>query len=102
MRSKGVVHRDLKLENILLGGRDLSKCCVKIGDFGLSEFWRRGKELMKNRCGTPGYMAPEIFQSKGYNDRVDVFSAGVILYTMLNGSPPFKGKEIKMIVKKTC
>eukprot|EP00828_Plagiopyla_frontata_P044344 TRINITY_DN7207_c0_g1_i2.p2 TRINITY_DN7207_c0_g1~~TRINITY_DN7207_c0_g1_i2.p2 ORF type:complete len:101 (+),score=5.71 TRINITY_DN7207_c0_g1_i2:205-507(+) len=47
-------------------------------------------------------MAPEVFSSKGYTDKVDVFSAGIILYTMLNGSPPFKGKDIKIIVKKTC
>ena len=58
-------------------------------------------------------MAPEVFYSKGYDDKVDIFSAGIILYLMyflqkfkdnfrLNGSPPFKGKDIKTIVKKTC
>ena len=102
MKSKGVVHRDLKLENVLLSSKDIKKCIVKVADFGLSDFWRNNKEVLKNRCGTPGYMAPEIFSSKGYTDKVDIFSAGIILYTMLNGSPPFKGKDIKIIVKKTC
>ena len=47
-------------------------------------------------------MAPEIFSSKGYNENVDIFSAGVLLYTLINGTPPFKGRDMKAIVKKTC
>lgn len=46
-------------------------------------------------------MAPEIFSSKGYNEKVDIFSLGILLYALINGSPPFKGKDLKTLIKKT-
>jgi len=46
-------------------------------------------------------MAPEIFSNRGYTEKVDIFSSGIILYTMLNGSPPFTGQNVQTIVKKT-
>ena len=48
------------------------------------------------------YMAPEIFSSKGYTEKVDIFSLGIIVYTMINGSHPFKGNDLKSLVKNTC
>eukprot|EP00828_Plagiopyla_frontata_P005184 TRINITY_DN12040_c0_g2_i2.p1 TRINITY_DN12040_c0_g2~~TRINITY_DN12040_c0_g2_i2.p1 ORF type:complete len:183 (-),score=30.01 TRINITY_DN12040_c0_g2_i2:219-767(-) len=78
-----VVHRDLKLENILLTSTNLENTVIKIADFGLSDIFKKnGLRLLKTRCGTPGYMAPEVFYSKGYDDKVDIFSAGIILYLM--------------------
>ena len=47
-------------------------------------------------------MAPEIFTAKGYTEKVDIFSLGILLYTMINGTPPFKGKDLKTLIKSTC
>ena len=47
-------------------------------------------------------MAPEIFLSKGYTEKVDIFSLGIVLYTMINGSHPFKGKDLKSLIKISC
>ena len=93
-----IVHRDLKPENILLsepavkGGRDPD---IKIADFGLARFMNAG-EMMKTACGTPGYVAPEVLKNKGYNQpgAVDMWSAGVILYILLCGFPPFYEEEL--------
>ena len=85
IHSKGIVHRDIKLENILL---DLNNI-VKICDFGVGKLTQKGQKLL-DQCGTPVYMAPEIIQGEGYEGfPVDVWSAGVSLYIMLSGNIPF-------------
>ena len=85
IHSKGVVHRDIKLENILL---DLNNI-VKICDFGVGKLTQKGQKLL-DQCGTPVYMAPEIIQGDGYEGfPVDIWSAGVALYIMLSGNIPF-------------
>ena len=76
---KGVIHRDIKLENILLSN-DNEKPQVKIADFSLAEFYKNKSLTVK--CGTPGFMAPEIFENEVYDERVDIFSAGIILYIL--------------------
>lgn len=79
IHNKGFVHRDIKLENLIFvneGTLDL-----KIADFGLSENLSKKKCLFK-RCGTPGYVAPEILDDKDYNFKVDIFSAGIVLYIL--------------------
>lgn len=84
-----VVHRDLKPENLLL----LSKHNgyeFKVADFGLAA--KVKTETLTLRCGSPGYVAPEILKNKQYGYKVDVFSLGVILYIILSGRTPFKGK----------
>ncbi|CAI2362159.1 unnamed protein product [Moneuplotes crassus] len=91
MHSKGILHRDVKLDNILLD--ETGK--VKICDFGVSRFAKPG-QLMTEQCGTPAYIAPEILRGRGYTDfGIDVWSAGVVLYAMLYGSVPFKGNGIQ-------
>ncbi|GMM27904.1 protein kinase [Martiniozyma asiatica (nom. inval.)] len=88
MHAKGVVHRDLKLENLLL---DKHKNII-ITDFGFNNtFGHGGSDLMKTSCGSPCYAAPELVVSTGpYEGRkVDVWSCGVILYAMLSGYLPF-------------
>lgn len=80
LHSKGIVHRDLKPENLILASKD-NDYNLKIADFGLASFIKKG-ELLKLRCGSPGYVAPELLEDKGYNSKADIFSAGVILYVM--------------------
>ena len=95
IHSKNVVHWDIKLDNILLD--KVGK--IKIGDFGVSKLVKPG-EMMMEQCGTPAYIAPEILLDKGYRGfGVDVWSAGVVLYSMLYGTVPFKGNNMSELHK---
>jgi 5'-AMP-activated protein kinase catalytic alpha subunit len=88
--SKNILHRDIKLDNILL----TSEGDVKICDFGVSKLVKPG-EVMTEQCGTPAYIAPEVFENKGYEGYAsDVWSAGVVLYAMLYGTVPFKASNM--------
>jgi len=88
--SRCIVHRDLKLENILLD--DYNN--VKIIDFGFSIFTDPDKKL-SIFCGTPSYMAPEIVSKVHYRgNAADIWALGILLYTMLCGKFPFRGRNI--------
>ncbi|XP_020909872.1 serine/threonine-protein kinase 33 [Exaiptasia diaphana] len=87
-----IVHRDLKLENILLShpvGNELLN--IKITDFGLSivKGGVGSDSMMQSVCGTPIYMAPEVIDDLGYSQQCDIWSIGVIMYILLTGQPPF-------------
>ncbi|CAA7391833.1 unnamed protein product [Spirodela intermedia] len=86
---KGIVHRDLKPENILLA-TDSPSSPIKLADFGLATFIEPGKNLY-GTVGSPFYIAPEVLGG-GYNQAADIWSAGVILYILLSGMPPFWAK----------
>ncbi|THU44227.1 hypothetical protein C4D60_Mb02t05180 [Musa balbisiana] len=86
---KGVVHRDLKPENILMATKS-SSSPIKLADFGLATYIKPGESL-SGTVGSPFYIAPEVLTG-GYNEAADVWSAGVILYILLSGMPPFWGK----------
>ena len=99
IHKKKIVHRDIKLDNVLI---DLTNT-VKICDFGVSRILQPG-DIMYEHCGTPAYIAPEIFKNEGYEGySCDIWSAGVTLYYMLAGVQPFKGgkiEELKEIIIK--
>ncbi|XP_073953188.1 uncharacterized protein isoform X1 [Choristoneura fumiferana] len=90
MHARGVVHRDLKMENIML---DSTKQFIKIVDFGLSNVWSNGGAL-RTPCGSLEYAAPELFvDGRRYGPEVDLWSIGVIVYGMVTGGLPFTGAD---------
>jgi len=82
----GVAHRDIKPDNILFDSADN----LKLADFGSAEWFGDGRS-MSGVVGTPYYVAPEVLLGREYDEKVDVWSCGVILYIMLAGIPPFYG-----------
>jgi serine/threonine protein kinase len=90
IHSQNIIHRDIKLDNILI---DLNNT-VKICDFGVGRQVQLG-DVMHDQCGTPAYIAPEILLNEGYDGfGVDVWSSGVVLYAMLSGTVPFKANNM--------
>ena len=92
MHKQSITHRDLKPENILLESKNIDTLDIKIADFGFSCIFDpdEGLDLV---LGSPLYMAPEIIEGKIYNEKVDIWSIGVITYMLLSGRNPFPGKN---------
>ena len=93
MHAQGIVHRDLKLENILVTAMDPKapwKLTVQVADFGFATSCRHP---LTRQCGTDGYMAPEMCRKQAYGASIDVFSLGVVVHAMLLHRLPFDGAD---------
>ena len=97
LHKKNIVHRDLKPENIVLIESGNNEVFIKLIDFGTS-ITIKGKNLTQE-LGTIYYIAPEVFMNN-YNEKADIWSCGIILYTMLCGHPPFCGNKENIIKSK--
>lgn len=92
LHRRRVIHRDLKLGNLFLD----KNMRLKVGDFGLAAQLEFAGDRRRTICGTPNYIAPEILDSKhGHSFEVDIWSLGVIVYTMVFGRPPFETSDVK-------
>lgn len=96
IHSKGIIHRDLKLENILMTS-NIEDSEFKLADFGLACYIDKS---LKSKSGSPGYMAPEILRGSPYSTKVDIFSAGIIIFILLTGTSPFVATTTQKIIEK--
>ena len=97
IHSHRIIHRDLKLGNLFL----TNKLELKLGDFGLAAKLEYDGQRRRTVCGTPNYIAPEVLEKKnGHSYEVDIWSLGVVMYTMLFGRPPFETADVKLTYKR--
>ena len=97
IHDENIIHRDLKPENIILKKKD-DIMSFKIVDFGLSVYSRKDDSLIQ-RCGSPGYVAPEVLLKEGYTNKADIFSIGIISYTLLTGLIPFQAVTYENLIE---
>lgn len=99
MHNMRIAHRDLKPENFLLKSKGCEFVAnqIKVVDFGFARKFNPDNCNMTTKCGTPSFLAPEIFDEQPYSENCDLWSCGVILYLFLSGDVPFQGEELKDI-----
>lgn len=94
---QSITHRDMKPENILLVSKDIQNFEIKISDLGFAQKFDKNDKGMTLVLGSPLYMAPELVNRQPYNEKVDVWSLGVVMYQLLSGKTPFESNSIKKI-----
>ncbi|CAK92752.1 unnamed protein product (macronuclear) [Paramecium tetraurelia] len=99
LHKKNILHRDLKPENMILRKKGVLEDVV-IADFGLADFYDPLGNYMFQRCGTPGFVAPEVLQDKIYDSKVDIFSVGCLMFLLIAGKSPFKGSTYDEVVMR--
>ncbi|OWZ12612.1 Protein kinase [Phytophthora megakarya] len=106
MHKNNMIHRDIKSHNILVGDDlTISNPTVKIGDLGSAVLWNQNESLLTEEVGSSGYTAPEIFTQNGYDEKIDVWSFGIVLWELTSSSPqtrvnPFTGMAGEEFVRK--
>ncbi|SGY13789.1 BQ5605_C010g05977 [Microbotryum silenes-dioicae] len=108
LRSKNVIHRDIKPQNLLLKPADAEDLAMghppgipvlKVADFGFAR-WLPQQSLAETLCGSPLYMAPEILRYEKYDAKADLWSVGAVLYEMCVGRPPFRAQNHVDLLRK--
>ncbi|CAD8096433.1 unnamed protein product [Paramecium primaurelia] len=92
LHNQGIMHRDIKPENIYLHNNH-----VKLGDFGIAQYI---KKQSKSFCGTLDYMAPEVINQNFYDNRIDIWSVGILAYELSNLEPPIKDRDQKLQMRR--
>ena len=100
IHKQGIVHRDIKLDNILINKIEENEYVVKIADFGLATFAGVKQPLLFTKCGSPGYTAPEILRGFGYSLNSDIFSLGAVFFNLLTGCYLFSGETNEEVLRK--
>ena len=95
-KTANIIHRDLKLENILISNNGI----IRIIDFGLSKIFQSEYSSFQTKCGSIDYTAPEIFSNSSYNINSDIWSIGIVLYILVTGKLPFEDKNESLKIKK--
>ncbi|KAG1704556.1 hypothetical protein DVH05_005487 [Phytophthora capsici] len=96
LHSRGIIHRDLKPENVLLGADGH----IRLTDFGLAKEMADEEDSTSTMCGTNEYMPPEMIRRKAYNQAVDWWALGALIYEMVTGYPPFRHNNRKKLHQK--
>ena len=94
-----VIHRDIKLENILINRIEEGNYKVKIADFGIVVL-APTQGCLKEKCGSPNYLAPEMLRNQGYDSKCDIFSLGSVFFNLLTGHYLFTGSNLDQVLKQ--